>query len=136
MAFKSQLGIRLGLEISLEIACERSKSFLLAGKKTSVGIFYGRFSCRKIDAVQGKPFFNCDDLRRRRRRRCSLHLHRGSGRSSERWIAIIAYVARNGNCARLCASAVQGGGRGGAGDVPGACSVAVGKRTAIWAAGG
>src|SRR5438270_10473994 len=136
MTFKSQLGIRLGLEIGLEIACERSKSFFLAGKKTSVGIFYGRFGRRKIDAVQGKPFFNRNDLRRRRRRRCSLHLHGGSGRSSERWIAIIACVARNRNCARLCASAVQGGGRGVACDVPGACSVAVSKRTAIWTAGG
>src|SRR5438270_8570859 len=125
MAFKSQMGIRFGLEIGLEIACERSKSFFLAGKKTSVGIFQGRLGGRKINAVQGKPFFDRDDFRRRRRRRCSLHLHRGSGRSSERWIAIIAYVARDGNCARLCASAVQGGGRGGGGDVPGACSAGV-----------
>src|SRR5438270_9071194 len=135
MAFKSQLGIRLGLEIGLEITCGRSKIFFLAGKKTSVGIFQGRFGGRKIDAVQSKPFFDRDNFRRRSRRRWSLHLHGGSGRSGERWIAIIAYVARNGNCARLCASAVQGGGRVIAGDVPGACSVAVSKRTAIWAAG-
>ena len=38
MAFKSQAGIRLALEICLEISGERTESFLLAGKQAGIGI--------------------------------------------------------------------------------------------------
>src|SRR5579859_6430826 len=135
MAFKSQPGIRLALEICLEVAGEAAKSLLLAGKQAAVWILNRGPCCRKINAVDGKPFFDGHDFWTRSRRWRCLHLHGGCGRSRKRRIAVIADVARDGDCARLSPSAVQGSGRVVAGNVACAGGVTISQWTAVRAAG-
>ena len=64
MAFESQVGIRLGLKIPLEIAGKRNKRLLLAGQQAGIGVRDSRLSGRKVNAVQRKSVFQLDELRR------------------------------------------------------------------------
>jgi len=66
VTFKSQAGIRLALEICLEITGERIECFLLACKQAGLGILECRLRRRKIDTVKGKPPLDGSDFGRRR----------------------------------------------------------------------
>src|SRR5947209_17014672 len=110
MAFKSQAGIRLALQVCFEVTGQRSESFLLAGEQACVRIFRGRLCRRKIDAVERKPSLDSADIRLGSWGWPWLHVHGRGGGSSERRISVIAHIARHSNWPRLRASAVQGSG--------------------------
>src|SRR5579864_5567874 len=129
------MGIRLGLEIHMEIIGEGSEGFFLAGQQAAIWILDRRPGSSKISAMNGKPFFNGNDLRIYRRDWSCFYVYRGGGRSRKRRIAVIGDIACNGNRARLRASAVQGSGRAVAGNFTRCGGVTVCQRTAVWAAG-
>jgi len=64
-----------------------------------------------------------------------LHKHGGGVGGSERGDAVVGNVAVDGDGAGLRTAGVQGGGAAGAGDVAGACRVAVNEPASIGAAG-
>ncbi len=63
MAFESQVGVGLDLEIPLEIVRQRNEGLLLAGQQTPVGIGDRGLSRRKVNAVQCEPGFQAHCLR-------------------------------------------------------------------------
>src|SRR5947209_18813092 len=125
MAFKSQAGIRLALQVCFEVTGQRSESFLLAGEQAPVRIFRGRLGRRKIDAVERKPSLDSADIRLGSWGWSWLHVHGGGGGGSERRIPVITHIACHSNWSMLRSPAVDVSGGSVAGNSVGAGCITV-----------